>query len=285
MRTARDYEDPYDDGPRPQPTFGFPAVGPVTRKILWITSIVGVLGFLLGDASGVRRIYEVLSLFPHLWGEWFPFLPVWQLGTYGLLHDTRDVTHLLFNMLAVYSFGSLFEGVVGSRRMAAWYFGSIAAGGAAQLVYAFASGRVGPMVGASGAVMFLVVAMATLQPNMPVFFFIVQMRLKTLALILIAVDLFRVVSALKGLGGDVAFVVHLTGSALGFVAVRQRWIWSDPVGALKARAEAREQASKEDDEKRLDALLERIHREGIGSLSARERAFLKRMSSRRGGGL
>jgi hypothetical protein len=61
-------------------------------------------------------------------------------------------------------------------------------------------------------------------------------------------------------------------------------VWIDPIAELESRREARAVASREDDERRLDALLERIHREGIGSLSARERDFLKRMSARRGGG-
>ena len=37
------------------------------------------------------------------------------------------------------------------------------------------------------------------------------------------------------------------------------------------------------DEERLDQLLERIHKDGISSLTASERDFLRRMSARRGG--
>jgi hypothetical protein len=36
-----------------------------------------------------------------------------------------------------------------------------------------------------------------------------------------------------------------------------------------------------DDEARMDRLLDKIHREGIGSLTRSEKAFLERMSSRR----
>jgi hypothetical protein len=35
------------------------------------------------------------------------------------------------------------------------------------------------------------------------------------------------------------------------------------------------------DEERMDRLLEKIHREGIGALTRAEKAFLERMSSRR----
>lgn len=264
---------------------GLGAPREVTRVLLWSLGAIGVLGFLVGDTGIGRRVWETFALNPVQWREWFPFTPLWQLVTYGALHSTADPMHLLFNLLALYGFGSLFEGVFGPRRMALWFGAAVLVGGVTQLSYNLAVGALAPTVGASGAVMFLIVAMATLQPSLPVFFLIVRMRLVTLALILVALDLLRVVWALKGEGGDVAFVVHLSGAALGFAVVRWRWAWVDPLAELQARREAKQLASQVEDERRLDQLLERIHREGIGSLSERERAFLKRMSARRGGGL
>lgn len=264
---------------------GLGAPREVTRVLLWSLGAIGVLGFLLGDTGAGRRVWETLALNPYQWREWFPFAPVWQLVTYGAVHSTADPMHLLFNLLALYGFGTLFEGVFGPRRMALWFGAAVLVGGVMQLIYNLALGVLAPTVGASGAVMFLIVAMAVLQPNLPVFFLIVRMRLRTLAMLLVALDLLRVVWALKGAGGDVAFVVHLSGAALGYAAIRWRWVWLDPLAELQARREASVVASQVENERRLDQLLERIHREGIGSLSDRERAFLKRMSSRRGGGL
>lgn len=284
MKTARDYEDPYDSEPQgPGPSFRLPTLHSTTRALVWVIGVLGVLCLTVGDLSLVRPVYELLALDPERWRSWFPFVPVWQLLTYGLLHATGDPFHLLINVLVLYQFGSLFEGVVGPRRMAAWMALSVAAGGVAQLAYLLISGSNAPTVGFSGAVMFLLVAMATLQPNMPVYFFIVRLRLVTLAMILIALDLYRVVMALKGQGGNVAFAVHLTGAALAFFAVRRHWIWIDPAASWRARVEARQESSRANDEQRLDELLQRIHRDGIGSLTGRERDFLRRMSSRRGG--
>lgn len=286
MKTARDWDEPFEgDSGGGSGMIGLPSPRSVTRALLWTLGVIGLIGFLAGDVGVGRRVYETLALNPLQWRAWFPFAPLWQLATYGALHSTRDPMHLLFNLVALYGFGSLFEGAFGARRMAWWFTASIVAGGAAQLAYNLALGSNVPTVGASGAVMFLIVAMATLQPNLPVFFLIVRMRLRTLALILVALDLLRVVWALKGAGSDVAFVVHLCGAALGFFAVRRSWLWLDPLAELQARREAREVATREEDERKLDQLLERIHREGIGALSAREREFLKRMSSRRPGGL
>lgn len=285
MKTARDWDEPFDEGPHSGASMGLGPPREVTRILLWSLGVIGVLGFLVGDSGVGRRVWETLALNPIQWREWFPFVPLWQLVTYGAVHSTNDPMHLVFNLVALYGFGSLFEGVFGARRMALWFTAAIAIGGAAQLIYNLAVGALAPTVGASGAVLFLVVAMATLQPSLPVFFLIVRMRLRTLAMILVGLDLLRVIWALKGAGGEVAFVVHLSGAALGFAAIRWRWVWLDPLAEIQARREARVVASQVEDERRLDQLLERIHREGIGSLSAREREFLKRMSSRRSGGL
>lgn len=285
MKTARDWDEPFEGEPSGPGPIGLPPPRTVTRALLWGLGVIGVIGFLAGDVGLGRRVYETLALNPVQWREWFPFVPLWQLATYGALHSTSDPMHLLFNLLALYGFGSLFEGVFGARRMAWWFAAAVVIGGVAQLAYNLAVGANAPTVGASGAVMFLIVAMATIQPNLPVFFLIIRMRLRTLALILVALDLLRVVWAIKGAGGDVAFVVHLCGAALGFFGVRRSWMWLDPLAELRTRRQAREVVTREQEERRLDQLLERIHSEGIGSLSASEREFLKRMSSRRNGGV
>ncbi|MBL8801686.1 MAG: rhomboid family intramembrane serine protease [Planctomycetes bacterium] len=286
MKTARDYDEPFepesDSGGGP--SFRLPRVESATRAMLTILIVFGVLGFVFGDVGWGATVYNALALNPEQWRAWAPWLPVWQLVTHGLLHSWSDPMHLLSNCLTIYVFGSLFESSFGARRTLAWVVAAVFAGGCAELLQALVFGHSKLGVGASGGALFLLVAMATLKPNLQIFTIFVVLRLRTLALILIGFDLLRLLFALKGRDGDVAFLAHLSGAALGFLAVRQRWVWIDPLAELESRREARAVASREDDERRLDALLERIHREGIGSLSAREREFLKRMSARRGGG-
>ena len=43
---------------------------------------------------------------------------IWRLLTYALLHDPRNLTHLLVNMLSLYSLGSFLEPMLGRLRMA-----------------------------------------------------------------------------------------------------------------------------------------------------------------------
>jgi hypothetical protein len=116
-----------------------------------------------------------------------------------------------------------------------------------------------------------------LRPEALVIFILFPMRLKTLALILVGIDVVRLLTG----GGGTAYLVHLAGAAMGFSAAKLRWIWIDPLEKLEEQRAAAVQRGAEDDARRLDQLLAQIHQRGIGSLSKSERDFLKRMSSRK----
>ncbi|HUH08494.1 MAG TPA: rhomboid family intramembrane serine protease [Egibacteraceae bacterium] len=75
-------------------------------------------------------------------GEWY------RLLTAAFLHSRFTITHILFNMYALYLFGPPLERESGSASFAALYVASALAGGAAY----FVSGSDIPAVGASGAI-------------------------------------------------------------------------------------------------------------------------------------
>jgi len=261
----------------------FPRMTVVTRKLLWINAVAFGALFLLVrfvPALGVPT-FNVLSLSPRLWWEAFPLVPFWQLASYGFMHSPSDVFHVLFNMLALYFFGTMVEGIVGGRRFLVTYLIALLLGGVAQLTLGLvmmAQGvAVPPTLGASGAVMCVIVAAAVMMPETRVIFILFPLKLRTLALILVGIDVFRMLSA--G-GSNVAWLVHLTGAAYGFLAVRRRWIWSDPLEVLAVRREVKQRENVAADRARLDALLKQIHNEGIHSLSRRDKEFLKRQSRR-----
>lgn len=274
MRTT--WEDPPGGG------LALPRPADRTRALLIANGAIWFATFLLVrflPAVG-EPVLRVLRLDPELWVAWFPFVPLWQVATYGFLHAPFEVGHILFNLLTLYFFGSALEGAIGSRRFLWHYTVALLLGGAVQLALGLASLAAGggayPTLGASGAVMAVLVAMATLQPNMQVIFILFPLRLRTLALILVGIDVFRMLSG----GAGVAWAVHLTGAAYGFLAVRRGFVWSDPFEAL-AKRRARAEVEREGlDVRRLDELLARIHEKGLNSLSEREKAFLKRVSKR-----
>jgi membrane associated rhomboid family serine protease len=251
-------------------------------KLLLIANIaVFVLQWVVLDRTFPRAfefLGDAFALNPLQWREGFPLVPVWQLLSYGFLH--AGVGHILYNLLFLYFMGTMLEQELGSRRMLVFYLVAIALAGACQLGLGLALGQVAPILGASGGVLALVFALATLHPNMRVIFIVVPLTLRALALIYGAIELFGAIMQLKGEASNVAAFAHLSGAIFGFLAVRLGWIWRDPVAEVGDWRERRAEARAASDEERLDALLAKINREGIHALSPAERAFLKRVSHR-----
>ncbi len=63
------------------------------------------------------------------------FLP-WQLLTYGFIHDPDNISHVLFNMLALTMFGAPLEYTWGNRRFLTYYLVCVVGAGLCQLFVA-----------------------------------------------------------------------------------------------------------------------------------------------------
>lgn len=263
---------------------GFAGLGgmltPWTKRILIANGLIFLVLFLLGNTG--YRIEEVLAVNPAMWWTSPPYLPIWQVLTYGFLHDLSGFSHILFNSLTFFFFGSMLERAIGSRKMLTVYFGSMLVGGVLHAALGALPGMGGPMVGASGAIMGVLVASAMLFPRAPILLLFIPVPLYVGACILVVIDLL----GFSRVGGTVAHDVHLAGALFGFLYIKlgahRR---ADPAifnlsAALSARRVQRAQQAKASDEARLDELLARISKEGMGSLSSSEKEFLKRMSKR-----
>jgi membrane associated rhomboid family serine protease len=261
--------------------FAAPGLTPVVKRILIVTIAIFLVQQLVLENSRFARFFaDAFALVPEQWRAWFPLVPLWQLVSYGFLHG--DVWHILHNMLFLYFLGTMLEEALGGRRFLVFYLVSIALAGLCQLVLGLALGQSLPIIGASGGVLAIVCAMATLRPTLRVIFIVVPLTLRTLALIYVAIDLYSVILELRsGGGGGVARFAHLSGALFGYLAVRRSWIWGDPLARISAWRERREEEQAGSEKERLDELLAKINREGIASLTGRERAFLKRVSQRR----
>lgn len=273
------WEDPPETG---GVAFAAPSVTPVVKALLVANIGIFLVQWLLLDGFFPRAFdatMEYLALNPRQWIGHLPLVPLWQLVTYGFLHG--GVSHLLQNMLFLFFLGTMLEQELGSRRFLVFYLTALPFAGFCQLGLGFGLGQTAPIVGASGALLAVVVAMATLRPNVRIVFILVPLTLRTLALIYVAIDLFGALMELKGADGGVARFAHLSGALFGYVAARRGWLWRDPVQELEHWRERRVEAQEASDEQHLDELLVKIKREGIHALSPRERDFLKRVSSRR----
>jgi len=283
---ATSWEDPPEYRPESSgmPQVGLPRLTPGTRWLLIANTAVLAVTFLLflAASDAWRAVADWLGLQPRLWRDLAPFVPVWQLFTYGFLHSVENLLHLLMNMLMLYFFGTMLEGMIGTRRFLLAYLSAQLVGALFFLVPGILSGSSVPVIGASGAVYGIMIATATLRPRQMVLVLFIPVTLGVLALVLLAITLFDAALQLKGGGGGgVAHLVHLGGIVYGFLAVKTGILFADPVTALERSRKIRAFERHKDDEKRVDLLLDKINREGMSALSKRERAFLKRVSSRR----
>ncbi|SRR5579883_429356 len=136
----------------------FPKLTPATRAVI----LVNVLVFLLEQVAP-RPMLLHFALWPPATAERL-FRP-WQLVTYAFLHDPRSITHILFNMFALYVFGTALEGYWGARRFLAYYFVCLIAAGCTQIAVEYGSGVGGETIGASGAIFGILLAFAMLFPR------------------------------------------------------------------------------------------------------------------------
>ncbi|MFT7486957.1 MAG: membrane associated rhomboid family serine protease [Candidatus Paceibacteria bacterium] len=261
-----------------------PPLMPVTKKLMIANVAVFFVSWILALAlpEVKQALYGVLALDPRQWAAWFPLLPVWQLVTSGFLHSTELITHVLWNMVQLYFFGTMLEAAIGSRRFLVTYALCLVAGSVLHIFVELATGTPQPAVGASGAVLGIVVAMATLRPRAQVFVFFIPVLLWILAAVIVGLDFMNAVSELvRGGSGGVAHWVHLGGALFGFLCVRLGWIQTDWISRYQAKRAVSEEQTRREDELRMDRLLEKISRNGMSSLSKAEKTFLKRVSSRK----
>ncbi len=142
------------------------------------------------------------------------YFKLYQVVTYMFLHG--NLSHLLFNMLALWMFGRTLENVMGSKRFLTYYM--ICGVGAAALQLAI--GLVSPYyltVGASGAVFGLLLAFGVLFPNVEILLLIPPIPIKAKWFVVI----YGVMELILGMGnfaGDnVAHFAHLGGMIWGLL--------------------------------------------------------------------
>src|SRR5438045_7045756 len=130
---------------------------------------------------------------------------------YMFLHG--GFTHLLFNMLTLWFFGTQLERDWGTRRFLKYYFLCGMAAGVCVLVANLLTRDV-PTIGASGAIFGVLVAFGVMYPNQIVLMnFLFPIKAKYLVMIYAAVEL---LVTFGGTNTGVSTVAHLGGMAFGY---------------------------------------------------------------------
>ena len=203
----------------------------------------------------------------------------WTMVTYMFLHG--GLSHILFNMIALYFFGSRVEMRLGPERFFALYF----VGGISGALMSFAFEPRAAVIGASGAVFGVMLAFARFWPRDQIFIWgIIPIEARWLVGISTAMALFGGFSG----GGGVAHFAHLGGfvGAWFYLLFLER-----RHGAKRFKRDATAVPAATDsllgnwkkvdrgtvhsvNKDEVNRILDKISASGIGSLTPQERLFL-----------
>ena len=211
---------------------------PVTYWLIVVNVVVFLAQLTSGDAITA-------------WGEFSVARAIrgwelWRFLTFQFLHGS--LWHLLFNMIALYWFGTAVETRLGGKRYLAFYLISGVCGAGAYLVlwklgFLDRDEHVG-LIGASAGIFGILVAVINLAPGMMVrlLFPPILIRVRTLALLFIALAVLTILMKGDNAGGEAS---HIGGALGGWLMIanvnwlnlfdrskRRRRFWrpGDPAG-------------------------------------------------------
>ncbi|MGI9089945.1 MAG: rhomboid family intramembrane serine protease [Gemmatimonadaceae bacterium] len=287
----------------------------ITPAVQWLIALNVLVYFVqltspVGAADVTRWLGLSSSEFPAQW---------WTVGTYMFVH--AGLAHLATNMIMLWLFGPRVERALGVRSFTYFYFWCGLGGAIFHLLFV----QHGLVVGASGAVVGVVLAYALKWPDDEVYILgLFPMRARWLAVWTIAWNVGMALADMTGLSnGSTAWITHVgglafaglylnapTGSSLErirrHVATIPDDVSSNPTIPKTPRVKRRENPPSADEAvarsnaivKRrpstplltspkpkprtedVNALLDKISREGMESLTMDERTFLEEISRR-----
>jgi membrane associated rhomboid family serine protease len=229
---------------------------------------------------------------------------VWRLLTCAFCHHRLMIWHILFNMVMLYWFGTRLENMYGSREFLLFYLAAALCGSLAYVGLAWWTGSSTPAIGASGAVMGVMMLYTIFYPfETFMAFWFIPVPLWVLLGVYVLFDLHPVLLALAGdqLFTGVAHAGHLGGLAFGFLYWKlglrleapfdregqpRRWSKRRPARRAEAPAEPVILSYPERDAlaEQVDAVLKKISEQGKDSLTDEERDILIRASTKYRGG-
>jgi len=272
--------------------------GTILNKLIYIN--VGL--FLLLSILGVFSFMFQFNLSPVLDQLYLPaensklLSQPWAFISYMFFHN--DFLHLLFNMIWLHFGGKIFLQYLNPKQLLSTYIlGGISGGLLFIIAYNYIPALTiytqnAQALGASAAVLAIVVAIATYSPNYSVRFpFIGIVKLKHIAIFCVVLD---VLSIPKGNAGG--HIAHLGGALFGYFYIKQLQKGNDIsngfsnflnklVNTFKTKSKLKTvhkrpksdkqfNTEKTEQQKAVDLVLEKISKSGYESLSKEEKVTL-----------
>jgi membrane associated rhomboid family serine protease len=206
-------------------SFGPGPISTALKALIGVTVAIFVAQLVFPILTDVLGLHPVLVL-RYLW--------IWQLGTYMFLHG--GLFHILFNMLALWMFGTELERIWGTRYFLKFYLVTGVGAGALTVLFSllpfgFAQQvHYSNVIGASGAIYGLLLAYAIYFPDRPIYmYFVFPIPAR------IFVAIMGAIAFLSSLGdsGGVANATHLGGLLVAYLFLKSGRI--HPLSELKYR--------------------------------------------------
>ena len=241
---------------------------PIVRYLILVNCGIFVVSLLLRP-----EMAAFLGLAPSSFWRGY----IWQPVTYMFLHG--GIFHLFFNMLVLWMFGSTLESTWGPKRFLTFYF--ICGIGAGLLNAVATPASPVPIVGASGAIYGLLMAFGILFPDQFIYFWgIFPIRAKYFV---IGIGVVEFLTALSASQSGIAHIAHLGGMLFGLIYMKWGTLKTSVSGwrhqkkrRRHLRIVADNRHEKEELQKQVDVLLDKVGRSGIDSLTPDEHNVLRR---------
>lgn len=201
---------------------------PVVKGLIIINVVVWFCFQILLESLGKLPFTQYFHLIPL---EAIFQFKVWQLFTYMFVHAQDGITHILFNMLMLWFFGSELEGRWGKKAFLSFY---LSCGVGAGFLYCFGLSAYAaitgsqselyiPVVGASGALFAVLLAYGWFFGDRVMYFFMLfPMKARYFVALMAFIQFASMMSASRK-GSEVAYLAHLGGLVMGVLYL---WTWN-----------------------------------------------------------
>lgn len=193
--------------------------GGIHIRLIFINVVVFLVIILLGL---IGKITNQVELFELIKDKGFALqtklsdLAVTPYGFITSIFSHFSFFHLLFNMVFLFFAGNMFRQFFSSRRLLHVYVVGGIAGGLAEVIAHQFTNQYPAVIGASGSIMALFIAMAAYRPNIQVNLFgIIPVKLYIIALIYLGAEVVQMTQI-----DGIAHFAHLGGALIGFLSVQ-----------------------------------------------------------------
>lgn len=263
--------------------------GTIVEKIIFINIALFILTYLINTFSYLLKgdgnfVIEWFALSPQF--DTFITRP-WTLITYGFLHS--GFLHILFNLIFLYYIGNIFLDFFSKKQFITYYFLGIIFGGIIYLLsYNYLPALKNQqtiLVGASAGVIAILVGIASYIPNYALQFrFIGSVKLLYIAIGFVILDIVQI--PVDNAGGHLA---HLGGAIIGFLLTtyfnqgKNINLWPEnlfqnkkdkPLKTVYKNKTSAKNSNPQEQQKKIDAILDKISKSGYDTLSKEEKDFL-----------